>query len=426
MRARCFRRRTGGYLPRTRMGWRAGAALALSVGMIVVTAASGRAHEEDGGGAPEIDFVPGEGLSIESADGRYSLTLGLRGMLLLTTEIPDAGPVGLSLEMRRARLLFEGAMFDRDLRYRLQLAFAPEDLEWEGGLDGRATRTPLLDWYVESRHLRDLHVRVGQFVVTYSRERTISSRAMQLVDRSIASDELSLDRDLGVEVWSSDLFGLDVLRYYAGITIGEGRDGLGSADTGLLYYVRVELLPAGMFDDYVQGDLARSSEPRVSIGAAYSFLDDGPLDRGLEGEVPADAGTTDFHGFAADAVLMWHGFSAHVEVLWRRGTRTPGDAVDDEGLAIPVAPPRNGYGAFVAAGYLLPGLPVELAARWSMIAPLGAGSALEERHELGGGVNVYLDGHALKLQADVFTIWRAEDGIERGDERVRVQLQASL
>lgn len=375
---------------------------------------------------PVVDFEPGEGLTIRSADGRFELTTRLRGMLLFTTDIQDGEDVGVDLALRRARVTFQGVAFDPHLRYRFQLAFAPSDLGWVGGIDGHATRTPLLDWYLESRHLRELNIRAGQFVTNISRERTISSSSFQLVDRSLMSGEFNLDRDIGVEIRSTDFLGLGMLRYYAGMTIGEGRDSLLDADTGFLYYVRAEVLPLGMFEDYVEGDLARSSEPRISIGASYSFLDDAHQDRGILGEVPVDGGTTDIGLLTADVYFVYRGLSLMYEVNWRDGSRQHGHAIDPAtGMEFPLAAPRTGYGMFAQAGYLLPDLPIEIAARWGRVAPAGTSSALTETQELGGGVNVYLHGHALKLQADFFEIWEGA-AIEQGHERIRVLLQAAL
>lgn len=375
---------------------------------------------------PVVDFEPGEGLRIVSSDGCFELTTRVRGMLLFTTELLDGADATVDLELRRARVTFQGVVFDPHLRYRFQLAVAPRDLGWVGGLDGHATRTPLLDWYLESRHLRDLNVRAGQFVTNISRERTVSSSSFQLVDRSLMSNEFNLDRDIGIELRSTDFLGLGRLRYYAGVTIGEGRDSLLSADTGFLYYVRVETLPLGLFDDYVQGDLDRSSEPRISIGGAYAFLDRAHNDRGILGSAPLDGGTTDMHLLNADVYFVYRGLSLMYEFTWREGFRRNGHAIDEQTMMeFPLAAPRNGYGMYAQAGYLLPDLPIEIAARWGRVAPLGAFTGLRERQELGGGVSIYFHEHALKLQADFFELWEGS-AIEQGEERVRVMLQAAL
>ena len=79
----------------------------------------------------------------------------------------------------------------------------------------------------------------------------------RLFDRNA---EFTLDRDLGLDIRSKDLFGLDKLRYYAGVYIGEGRNTsnktIGAGDQGLLYIGRVEIMPLGSFDDYSEADQA--------------------------------------------------------------------------------------------------------------------------------------------------------------------------
>jgi hypothetical protein len=78
-------------------------------------------------------------------------------------------------------------------------------------------------------------------------------------------------------------------------------------------------------------------------------------------------------------------------------------------------------------------VPVEIAARYGFTLPTGprGESPVAARSELGAGVNVYFHRHALKLQLDVFHLWDDAPGangaaFERGEQRVRVMLQASL
>ncbi|MCA9693946.1 MAG: hypothetical protein KC636_30440, partial [Myxococcales bacterium] len=77
------------------------------------------------------------------------------------------------------------------------------------------------------------------------------------------------------------------------------------------------------------------------------------------------------------------------------------------------------------AGYLIPRLPLELAARYSVIAPLGADTSAPRRDEAGGGLSFYIAGHPVKLQLDYFA--RFDDRLIRAvDHIVRLQLQASF
>ncbi|MCZ7681933.1 MAG: OprO/OprP family phosphate-selective porin [Sandaracinaceae bacterium] len=326
---------------------------------------------------------------------------------------------------RRARVVFAGWLFGRENRFKLELAISPADMGFDPNLG--PTRTPLLDWYIDFRHLRDLEIRVGQYKLPFSRERVISSGDLQMVDRSLANAELNIDRDFGIDLRSRDFLGLGLLRYYAGVSTGEGRDAGFGDDLSFWYFGRVEVLPLGMFDDYTEADLARSSQPRLSLGAAYAFLHEAPRLRGALGPVAEDGGTTDYHLVTADAMLKWAGLSVYAEMIWREGSRNPGSAEDGMGNPLPVTPPRNGIGWYVQAGYLLPGVDFEIAARYGMLHPLGdpASTTFPERGELGGAISYYFGEHSFKLQLDYFHLWQDGD-FGDSEEQVRLQLQAAL
>ena len=130
----------------------------------------------------------------------------------------------------------------------------------------------------------------------------------------------------------------------------------------------------------------------------------------------------------ATMVFMWMGLSLHAEATLRHGVRHGGGAVDAMGNPIPNEIPRDGLGWFAQAGYLLPEVPVEVAARYGELRPITAWgpTALTERHELGVGLNWFIHEHALKLQADFFELWEYTSRGEQREERVRVMFQASL
>lgn len=365
-------------------------------------------------------FRPGSGLSIGSADRAFLLTTRLRLQVLFSVDDED-GALGNALQLRRARVVFAGNFFGSHNRMKLELALSPRDMAMDS--EGVAHRTPVLDWYFDFDHLRDLTLRVGQYKIPFNRQRVISSGDLQLVDRSAAQGEFTLDRDVGVEVRSADFLGLDRLRYYLGVYNGEGRDPFRSRDFGLLYLGRVEVLPMGRFDDYEEADFERSP-PRLSLGLAYAYLDRAPGVQGSLGRAPRDGGTTDYHNVAADAVLKMWGLSVLSEFYWRDGTRNPGAAVDGSGAPVPVEAPRNGLGWFAQAGYLFPHTAFEVAARYSLVRQTG-GSSLADRDEVGGGVSYYFGQHSFKLQADYFRTW-GERGFADGWDRLRVQLQSAF
>lgn len=378
--------------------------------------------------AETFAFEPGDGLVVTSKDGAFELATRVRGQVRHTTRfVPDTA-TDQAFRLRRARIVFAGHFFGKQNRFKLELAVAPADLGLDDNfaddpIDTLPRRSPMLDLYFEFRQLRDLSLRIGQYKLPSNRQRVISSGDLQLVDRSLLNGEFTLDRDVAFDLRSKDLFGLDLLRYYAGIGIGRGRDSQGFDDFHMTYFARVEVLPFGMFEDYAEADFERSTDPRLSIGAVYVFLDHARGQQQVIRRAPADGGSTSNHLIIADAIFKIAGFSAMTELAWRKGTRHPGDAVDDAGMPIPTTPPRDGWGAMIQAGYLLPGLPLEFAARYGRVAGV-SDTSLEDSNELGGGLSWYFAQHPFKLQADLFRLW--DDDFGDGSVRVRVQLQAGI
>jgi len=246
-----------------------------------------------------------------------------------------------------------------------------------------------------------------------------------MVDRSIVNSEFNLDRDLGFDIRSRDLLGLDMLRYNLGVFMARGRGSVGDDDFGMMYLARLELLPFGIFKDYREADFERGPA-RLAIGLGAAYIDRARRDRGVRGSAPADGGTTDTVHFVADATFLAGGFSAETEFMMRSGSRNAGDATDDMGDPIAAAAPRDGWGLMVQTGYLLPSIPFEVSARYGMIRPTGdtGDSALSESNELGLGLSYYFAEHPFKLQFDAFRLWN-EDA-DAADHRLRLQLQASI
>ncbi|MFK8000488.1 MAG: porin [Polyangiales bacterium] len=382
------------------------------------------AHEVE---STAIRFVPGKGLELTSADGRFRLQTRVRAQFRWT--LADTGDDWAQrFRIRRARVVFSGNTFHRDVRYKFELAFSPNDVGIRDDFDDDATDrlptlSPLLDFYIDFRQLRDFQVRVGQSKIFSNRQRVISSGNLQLVDRALLNSEFTLDRDIGVDIRSRDFLGLDMLRYYAGVFIARGRDSQGFDDFGMMYLARLEYLPLGMFNDYSESDFERGGA-RLSIGAGYGYIDRARGDRGIRGSAPADGGTTDTQHVFVDALFKWQGFSALAEFAWRTGSRNPGEAVDEMGNMIPVAGTRDGIGLNLQAGYLLPNLPVEIAARYGLIRGLGDDTALSDRNELVIGASYYIARHPYKLQMDYTRLWG--DSFGEGANQLRVQLQVSL
>ncbi len=381
-------------------------------------------------------YKPGTGAMLESQDGLFAMGIRarvqIRDELEFSEEQVDDGMGGTTTDsqventfgIRRARLQLKGHVFGKDNKYKAEFAFSPRDLGYDGNT---VSRTPLLSYYVEFVQLRDLSLRLGQYKLYYSRQRVISSGNQEFVDRTAAQGEFNLDRDVGGHFFSKDLGGLGLFKYYAGITVGEGRDVWLAEDfndgysAGAQYLARFEVLPFGHFDDYSEVDFARLDRLRMSIGGAYAFLDNGTQVAGYQGDAFEDGGTVDYHNAAADVLFKYAGLTGLLEFYWRSGERDVAPTPGDTGNL-----PRNGLGGTVQLGYLLPGLPVGVGARYSGLGPDGGAqeSALPSEHEAGATVGWYMAGHPLKLQADYFHLWG--DAYTGGAaDRIRVQLQVA-
>jgi len=372
-------------------------------------------HPVDG---TKSTYKPGTGLHIESADGKFAIATRLRAQLRYQVGFGDGEPEHV-FQIRRARVQFKGHVFGTHNKYKIELAFSPRDLSMKNGVPGR---TPLLTWYMEFDYLRDLTIRVGQYKIPYSRQRVVSSGDLQLVDRALANGEFNHDRDIGFDIRSNDVGGLGgYLKYYVGVYMGEGRDfgdGNATPDFRLHYLGRIEVQPFGKFDDYKEADMERNLTPKLSIGAAYSFHHGSQGLRGVLGTLPEDGGTTDYHSMNVDYAFKAGGFSSTGEFHLRQGQRNPGDAG-------PVTEARNGMGWFVQAGFLIPRIPFEVAARYSGVTGIGDATSLSEAHSAGGGISYYVAGHPWKIQADFFHEWDG-DSATPNSNLFRTQLQLAF
>ena len=374
--------------------------------------------EESPKPSPIITAEPGRGILVRAPDDSYSF--GLRARLQLRNTFLHNGPTDTNeLHIRTVRLTASGNVLVPELRYTVQLALGGGDFE-------QGSSSPIFDAYVEYTRWRDLNIRVGQFFVPFDRARTIREFALQFVDRQLPVRELNLDRDVGVMLSSNNLFGLqERLGYQLFLGGGEGRNRFGAYAPGPLAVLRFSVRPFGAFDEDQEADLSRAAKPRLSLGVAGAYNARTSRANSTFGTA-LTAGTVNYTHFAADVVFKYAGFSLLAEGLWRRADvdvleKTVNDTVTRE-------PTRSGYGYFVQGGFLVQPQ-VEVTARWEQLFaregtdPQLLQLAQTQGRQLGGGVNLYLNGHALKVQGDYFYIFGST-----GEPRhlARLQLDASF
>lgn len=375
--------------------------------------------EKDKGSGVKVTAAAGKGFTVKTADDKFSSTI--RARLQVRETITHTGEDDThEINVRTVRLTTSGHVLTPDLKYNVQLAFGGNDFE-------KDSSSPILDAFVEYTGIRDLNVRVGQFLTPFNRARTLREPSLQQTDRPIAVREFNLDRDVGLMFSSPDLFGFGgKLSYNLFVGGGEGRNRFGGQKHGPLAVARLAVRPFGAFDDDQDADLAREAKPRLAVGVTGAYNHQTNRQNSTFGTT-LTLGAADYLHGAADLVFKYAGFSLSAEAVVRHAKEDSFEGEVD-GAAVREWT-RSGYGYFAQAGYLLTDR-VEVAARWDQIfAERGTDPKLvdlvdAQGKQVGGGLNVYLNGYALKLQGDYFYIF----GKEGADARHvgRLQLDASF
>ncbi len=374
------------------------------------TASATRDGAQRTASAASVRIAPGRGLTVSSADERVSLTL--RGFLQVRVTIDVPTPATPSSEVipttlfavRRARVFVTGTLLGPTLAYQLHFGVAPQDF---------AQGSPLFDAFVTWAPSRDFAVRAGQFFVPFNRNRWISIMRQLMLERPVATNELNLDRDIGVMAFSNDLFGLGGrLQYSLGVFSGAGRNKL-EADYGLLYVARVGVTPLGRFDDHdSEWDLVRAG-PRLAIGLAGAINHRANTYAVAAAGMTADARRYDRAHLAGDLLFKWRGISVQLEGLARAGL--------DDG-SVQASATRPGWGYTVQAGYVTR-VKLGVGARWSQVFALPAAlgtTAFRDGYELGAILAYHaLDG-ALTIAAD-YTLRDESASYPRHEARAQVQ-----
>ena len=365
-----------------------------------------------------VTAEPGKGVTFSIADGSLAINMAGRIVPRETLTVADDKYTN-ELNIRTARLNFTGSVLSPAIKYQLQLAFATQDFD-------AGSSSPILDAWVGYEGIRDLGVRAGQQYVPFDRARTTREFALQLVDRQLAVQEFSLDRDVGVYFLSNDLFGSQILSYAIGIFGGEGRNRVVPTRAGYLYVARVSVRPFGPFDDDSEGDLERLDKVRLAIGIAGAYNTHTDRPRSTTG-TPLSLNTFNYFHADADLVFKYCGFSFFAEALWRASRTDSKVGFDSKGAEV-TEWSRSGWGYFTQAGYMITNY-LEIAARWGEIKAIGdTDPALIKQvndagRELGGGLNLYLNGHRFKVQADYFHLFG--DDVD-GKDVARLQLNVML
>lgn len=322
-----------------------------------------------------------EGFVLRSADGGSSLRLG--GLLQLQYAHTWGAEPTDTLVVRRARVGISGSLFRPELRYLLVVELAGREVQ-------------LLFATVEHVFVPDrLSLVVGRMKRPFSRSFLTLASRLAMIDRpmTVGRDVSGDDVDTGVM-----LRGITPLDYGLGLFVG-GRP----ERVEPLLAARVGYRSSALDDS--ESDL-EGGPLRVGVAAA-ALVDLGPDEveaDGVEADEPDDVrvrATIDF-------LLKARGLS--ITSAFFVATRASGARWSSQRL--------DGLGLHTQLAYAIGGR-VEPVLRHALRAPSGGDLV----HELSGGLNLYLRGHAFVIQSSVGV--RLSDAAERSHD-VRFQMQLGL
>ena len=355
--------------------------------------------EEGNPTAPIVVGRGGAGHVLWEGEGG-SVALLNRVQFRFTDEMPDdrlqlpgtesPGSSKGSFRIRRAKTELTGWVWRHELTYELQLS-------WAGPEPGASTTTPLEDFILNWDASKDkrFQISVGQFKVPLGRQELTSSSRQEFADRDLLSGEFSRGRDIGVQLWG--LLGKGKVEYRAGIFNGNPASRLDNDNDKYQFNARLMFQPFGDAR-YSESDFESRGKPLLAVAGQFER-------NNLHGATNVDDLDTRILG--VDAVLKYHGLFLFAEYFARHRTPETSPAFDS-----------NGFHA--QAGYFLIKDRLEIAGRWAGYDPSDL-IADNDRTEVGGVVNYYVNKHNLKFTGDFRQL--DDDGRRSKTKELRLQTQ---
>lgn len=368
---------------------------------------------------------------VASSDGRHRLRVGLSLQLRLTFTSADKGPdtareSSAELLARRLRPSLRGSFFGGRIESFIQLSTLPGSLE-------------LLDLYVNLARWSQLQLRLGQFKIPFTRYRTQLFSRLTFVEWAPAARYFGSERQLGLTLHN----GYERpprLAYELGIFSGTNSSRSFANGIATVYG---EPLPNP--SDLSQPALPVSLHPELVLHLAYNspgVRTDSDHDE-ERGPLRASVGVSAAWDFSPVPYQEFAGRLSAELLLKRAGASLSAAAYagwfqePESGQLLPAM-----LAGVVQTAYALTPR-TELALRYALLLPLkplldsarvhAAAVALmsmaarpqhaEQEHETTAGLNYYLAGHTLKLQADVSWLRHTRSAAVLDDARVRAQVQ---
>jgi phosphate-selective porin OprO and OprP len=351
----------------------------------------------------------------------------------------DVGHDRSGLEFNRIHLAFSGYAWDPNFSYRIELQ--ADDTENVG----------IYYAWMNYKFVEAANIRVGLYKLPFGRQETTSDQKQMLVDRSLANEVFNAGRSMGVMLHGA----LFDRRLDYGVSVSNGlKNNLDSVDNpdannalDTNPAITARTVYHAMYDkigkDFEgESDLEYHKKPALDFGASFAWNADRGDSRNvtLPFQIPdktrngpggyglSSANNTNIAQFGLDSAFKYLGFATQAEYFLR--------IVENERTTSPwfLSTNENGsihqQGGYWQAGYFVVPQKVELVARLGGVWDFGN----DNMWEYAGGVNYYIRGHNLKLQADVTRINESPvrssrlDFANQNDDMTlfRLQLQASF
>ena len=343
-----------------------------------------------------------DGAYIKTTDDRFSLKMNLGIEPEFIYQAEEGADDSSTFKIRRARLIFGGNAFYPWLKYYTQLTL-------EGG------SVSLRDAYLEATYLDYLQPRAGQFKVPFDREFLTGSFVLPFVERSIASSQFSLQRDIGLQL-GGDLLGKQVA-YAAGMFNGSGAN-QSNVNNEYMYVGRIVWQPFGPYP-YAQPPLGNDKSPLFALGVAGAYMPQlAPGERktlaGVLGNTNIVPVPSDVYEYTFDLAFKYQRFWMEAGYYFRN---------IDPRSQTNIYPSTNAWGMYVHGGYFLIPDKFELTARYSYIDPDNpTGIGTNPEYELTFGLNYYIYGNRIKAQLN-YSYFKTEDDPE---DQTEYLIQAAM
>jgi phosphate-selective porin OprO and OprP len=346
--------------------------------------------EKDPGEKAAINFK--KGLGFVDPDSVFGVNIRFRmqnRIAMSTASENDLSPQEFEANVRRLRLRFDGFLVQKNLTYSIQLSFA-------GGDQDREVPGIVRDAMVYYTFSPSFYIGFGQGKLPGNRQRITSSGSLQFADRSALNAAFNIDRDFGIMSYYNSNAGSFNYNIKTAISTGEGRN-ITRTDNGLNYAARVELLPLGKFKnegDFMEGDLARETSPKVSVAFAGSYNHKATRLMGQRGVYTPES--QNIVTFFADAIAKYNGWALAVEYATREISSQQIFLTTDRPIYT-----YTGWGCNSQISYVFLSN-YELAGRITRIEPSGVIDNLVNPENIYTmGISKYLPNHRNKLQLNI-------------------------